>query len=281
MTAIPVDSILAYLELPRQKISVSFLTAILNAWSTHIPWESASRIARHRRSGTPQDYARLPDAFFRDALALCTGGTCFESNLALRALLRTIGFDTTLAFCDMVNASTTDPHCAVIVPHQNALWLADAGYPVPAALELDSRKVTVAASSVYDWRATPIPADRWAVRRFSGEYDGLSFIVRAESIHEDRFRARLLRDHGPNGLFLKEVIVQKMKGDHMLRYSEGIGLVRRVRGREELITLSAEEQADLPATLAQLFGMDEDVLRVALEREVIHCPHNILRKSAL
>src|SRR3954454_9390649 len=107
-------AILAYLELTAQPPSLDFLNQILAAWSHRIPWESASRIARHQLPGTPETYARWPEAFFRDALRLGTGSTCFESNLALRALLQSLGYSCALAFCDM-SGENADPHCAILV----------------------------------------------------------------------------------------------------------------------------------------------------------------------
>jgi hypothetical protein len=224
----------------------------------------------------PADYARQPDAFFADALRLGTGGTCFESNLALRALLDAIGFTGTLAFCDMETA-TIEPHCAAVVTLNGARYLADVGYPIPAALPLDPQAVTDVPTPVYAYRAAPDAPDRWQVDRVSEEFQSVCFWVNAAAIDEARFQTRLRRDHQPDGLFLDEVIVQVIDrrgvrpdegpyAGEVWRYSEGKGLVRRIYGREVSVELTPAEQADLPGTLARRFRMDRRVLAAALNR---------------
>src|SRR5690606_41313553 len=134
--SLPVESILTHLNLPLQPPpTAATLDALLAAWAARIPWESASRIAYHQDAGTPDDYARPPERFFADALRLGTGGTCFESNLALRALLDALGFEVTLHFCDMRSATVT-PHCATVVPLVGALDLAAVGDAGATALRL-------------------------------------------------------------------------------------------------------------------------------------------------
>lgn len=263
--AIPLAAILSHLGLGDPAPTLPFLNRLLLAWSAHIPWESASRIARHQRPGSPQDHARLPEAFFADALRLGTGGTCFESNLALRALLEAVGFCGRLAFCDM-ETKTIDPHCAFIVEHDGARYLADVGYPVPAALRLDPHAPTGVETPAYRYHARPVGPERWEVWRTSGGFQQRAFWVNGQGVDDATFYARLLRDHEPNGLFLDEVILMRVEGDHIWRYSEDKGLVRRVMGGEEPVPLTAAQRAALPATLAGRFGVDERVVAAALAR---------------
>jgi len=260
-----VSEVLDYLEVAEQRPSLAYLDAIIRAWSQRIPWESMSRIARHQFTGTPEQYTRLPDAFYRDALALGTGGTCFESNLALRALLQPLGFDCGPVFCSMETA-ILNPHCALLVRLDGGLYLADVGYPVPGAFRMDS-KLTTLDTPVYRYQATPLMQNHWEIRRFSGEFEYLCFVVQGNIVDEPTFYARLLRDHQPDGLFLTEAIIHRAQGSEMLRYSEDKGLVRRSWGHEERVALSPDEELDLPKTLSRLFGMNEAVLRAALHRK--------------
>ncbi len=280
MATLPVDDILAWLGLEAAAPAPDFLSRLLLGWATHIPWESASRIARHQRPGAPADYARRPAAFFADALRLGTGGTCFESNFALRALLEALGFTSTMAFCDMESA-TVEPHCALLVRLDGLTWLADAGYPIPAALPLDSDAPTSVEAPVYTYAATPVGLERWLIRRSAHRFEQVCFWVNGPPVSDDRFMARLLRDHAPDGQFLREVIIQKvephptarpwqMAAWAIWRYSEGKGLIRRTAGQEESIPLAEEEQADLPAALARRFGMDARVIAAALSRTPPH-----------
>lgn len=255
--------VLDYLGLPAAPPSLDYLNALLHAWSRRIPWESASRIARHRSPGTPADYARLPDHYFEQALTQGTGGTCFESNLAMRSLLSALGFQASLHFCDM-EIDIVNPHCALIVQLDGQPYLADVGYPIPTALPLDPEQPTQAQTAVYRFAAAPEQGARWRIQRISGEYESLAFVLKGDAVDDAAFHARLLRDHEPDGLFLNQVIVQKMMDDHMLRYSDDKGLIRRTVGTEIPVPLTQAEQADLPAALASRFGMAVDVLRAAL-----------------
>ncbi|NPV68029.1 MAG: hypothetical protein HPY64_12870 [Anaerolineae bacterium] len=265
--SLPLPAILTHLRLngAPPAPTLPYLNRLLLAWAMHIPWESASRIARHQQPGAPADYARLPEAFFADALRLGTGGTCFESNLALKAVLDAIGFHSTLALCDMTT-KTIEPHCALIVTLEGTRYLADVGYPIPTALPLDPDVSTSVATPVYDYHAAPVAADRWLVRRTSRQFEQISFWVNSTPVDPERFHARLLRDHAPDGLFLDEVIIQKLRGGQFWRYSEDKGLVRRTVGREEPVHLAVTAARPLPKLLSDIFGMDRRVIESALSR---------------
>lgn len=259
--------ILEHLRVASAPPSLDLLHRVLLAWAQRIPWESASRIARHQHPGTPEVYARAPDAFFAHALQLGTGGTCFESNLALRSLLDRLNFNTTLAFCDM-RTDTPDPHCAVVVTLDDAQYLADAGYPIPGALLLDSEVATAINTPVYRYCAHPIRAEQWQIQRQWGHqhdrpHAQTVFSVATTPIPLDRFIARLQADHAPDGLFLDKVIMHRVHGESIWRYSEEKGLIHRNAGREEAIPL----EGDIPCRLARLFRIDERVIRAALDRQ--------------
>lgn len=255
------DAVLNHLKLERETPSLDYLNRLLKAWSQHIPWESASRVARHGDPGTPDQYAWLPEVYFQKAVSAGTGGTCFESNLAFRSLLVDLGFEVTLHFCDMED-EISDPHCTTVVHIDGHKYLADVGYPVPAAIELAKDHEARAETGVYTFAVTPDEAERWTVRRNSGDFSGISFWVKAAPVDEDVFVQRLLKDHEDDGLFLKEVIIQKMAGDVMWRYSTQKGLIRRTVGLEEAIALDG----DLVTALSQHFSMDEDIIRRAFEQ---------------
>ena len=97
---LPVPTVLQYLELKLAPPRIGLLDDLLKAWAAHIPWESASRIARHARAAHDnlEDYALWPPEFVERVITQGTGGTCFESNLALYALLTALKFESTLHF---------------------------------------------------------------------------------------------------------------------------------------------------------------------------------------
>jgi arylamine N-acetyltransferase len=263
--SLPLAAILRHLELGPAPADLNFLNRLLFAWSEHVPWESASRIARHLQPAPPESLARWPEEFFENMLRLGTGGTCFESNGALKVLLEMLGYDLSIVFCDM-ETDTQDPHCALVVQTQHRMYLADVGYPIPFALPLDARTPSAVETAVYRYEATPIAPDRWEVRRISGEYDGLCFWVKAEPVSESSFRARVLRDHTDHGQFLNEVILHRLDGEQVWYYSEHRGLVRRTHGREDPLYFSDIARANMEGVLAHFFGVNPAVIRAALTR---------------
>lgn len=257
-------AILKHLHIERAEPSAEYLTAVLEAWSNYIPWESASRIARHKKPAAPYQYARTADQFFDDALKLNTGGTCFESNTALKALLDALGFQSTYALCDMNDDPNFNPHCALITTLDGKRYLADAGWPLPAALPLTDQTTSVDVP-VYRYIAEPLGDDRWRVTRQSGEFTQECFYLKAAPVSSDTFRARVIRDHFDDGLFLDNVIVHKHIDGHLLRFDQTKGLIERVAGEERPIPWSDEHAADVPAAVHAIFGVDLGILRRALE----------------
>ena len=266
--SLPVDAILHHLGLHQPAPTLAFLDGLLRAWAGCFPWESASRIARHRRPGAPADHARRPEAFFADALRLGTGGTCFESNLALHALLTALGYQSTLHFCDMKErgAWQIDPHSALIVTLDGQSYLADAGYPIPGVIRLAPADPVVKETPVYRYEVVSVAPDRWEVRRKSGDFQQACFWLKGTPIDEDTFWARLVRDHEPDGFFLSNVIIHRLDGVVIWRFDEDKGLVRRTVGREEPVPLTGAARADLPEALAARFHLDARVIRSALTR---------------
>jgi arylamine N-acetyltransferase len=265
---LPVAAILAHLELTaldRREPDRTLLDRVLLAWSARIPWESASRIVRRQSPGAPEDYARGPERFFADALRFGSGGTCFESNGALCALLAELGFSARIVFCDMDDGHV-DPHCALIVALDGESWLADVGYPIPAALRLDPAAPTAVEPPVYRYTAEPLESGEWEVRRTSGSWGGFCFRVRPAAIDPAAFQARLVRDHGPDGLFLEEVILHRVDGNQVWYFSEHRGLVRRTVGREDPLLITDLARPHLDAVLSRFFRVDRALIRAALTR---------------
>ncbi len=257
------DRILSSLKIERAEPSAAYLSALLRAWSEHIPWESASRIARHKAPAAPYQYARDADRFFDDALTLNTGGTCFETNTALKALLDSLGFESTFALCDMDHSSVANPHCALITTIDGVRYIADAGWPLPTAIPLADRPVT-GEVPVYRYHVDPMPDGRWRVWRQSGDFTQDCFYLKPTPVPADTFRARLVRDHQEDGLFLNNVIIHKLIDGRMLRFDQTKGLIERAPGAEHDIPWTAEQAADIPAALTDIFGMDTGILRQAL-----------------
>ncbi|MBK9125254.1 MAG: arylamine N-acetyltransferase [Chloroflexi bacterium] len=260
-----VDRILSHLRLDRAEPSPAALHAFLVAWSERIPWESASRIARHTRPASPEQYARDPDAFFTDALERGLGGTCFESNTAAAALLAELGYDVTRHLCDM-SKDHVDPHCALSVTLDGARYLADVGFPIPAAIPL-SGEARTAMTMVYRYHVEPVAEQRWRIWRESGQFTGKCFVLKGDPVSPDALRNRLVRDHHDDGLFLDNVIIHRVVDGRMLRFDEVKGLIERTHGAETDVPWTDAQAADVPAAVADIFAADVGVIRAALERQ--------------
>lgn len=262
---IETDAILQHLRIERAAPTAAYLSAILAAWSERIPWESVSRIARHKTPAAPYQYARTPDRFYDDALSRGLGGTCFETNTALRALLDDLGYESTYALCDMEQSSTADPHCALITTIDGVRYIADAGWPLPTAIPLSDSEPTAGSVPVYDYHVAPSGEGRWRVWRKSGDFEQECFTLKAAPVPHDTFRARLIRDHFEDGLFLNNVIIHRVIDGRVLRFDQTKGLIERVPGAEHDIPWTDEQAADVPAAVAQLFAVDGAIMRQALE----------------
>ena len=262
---IKTDSILQHLHIERAEPSPALLSAILAAWSERIPWESASRIARHKTLAAPYQYARTAEQFYDDALNRGLGGTCFETNTALRALLDDLGYESTYALCDMEHSSTANPHCALITTIDGVRYIADAGWPLPTAIPLSDTESTGGTVPVYDYHVDPAGEGRWRVWRKSGDFEQDCFTLKAAPVQPDTFRARLIRDHFEDGLFLDNAIVHRVIDNRVLRFDQTKGLIERVPGDERAIPWTDEQASDVPAAVAGLFRMDESIVRQALD----------------
>lgn len=260
-----VDRILRHLRIERAEPSPAALHALLVAWSERIPWESASRIARHTRPGTPEQYARDADAFFADALERGLGGTCFESNSAAATFLTELGYDVTRHLCDM-STDEVDPHCALSVALDGTRYLADVGFPIPAAIPLTDAAQTV-MTMVYRYHVEPVAHQRWRIWRESGHFTGECFVLKGDTVSPEALRARLVRDHHADGLFLNNVIIHRVVDGRMLRFDEVKGLIERTYDAETNVPWTDAQAADVPAAVAGIFAADVDVIRTALKRE--------------
>ena len=73
LTAGLTHRVLAHLELARARPSVAYLGHLIAAYGQHVPWESASRIARHAYCLPGGECPRWPEIFWEEAISLGTG----------------------------------------------------------------------------------------------------------------------------------------------------------------------------------------------------------------
>ncbi|MBT8484805.1 MAG: arylamine N-acetyltransferase [Phycisphaerae bacterium] len=248
---------LAHLGLAAGPPTVERLTALVAAYPRRVPWETASRIVYGPVDGrTP---FRSPTRFWRDAIDLGTGGTCFESNRAVAALLATLGYDVTLTINDMDEHAAC--HTAMIARIDGERWLADLGLPVHAVLRLDPDAETTAESPFHDYAARPAGPRRFDIMR-THHPRPRCFTLHDDPVALPDYDEATRADYGPGGLFLDQLIITKVIDGRSWRY----------RGDEQPQTLEwfARENsgvrcvpADPVPTLGRHFAMDGDLLERA------------------
>jgi hypothetical protein len=207
------DEVLGWLDVPPPRHERAWLDELMRQYGQRVPWESASRIARHRT--LPADAHRLtPETFWQHAMADGTGGTCFESNGALAALLATLGFDGHLTINDM--DTTRACHTAIVVHQDGERWLVDAGYPIYAALPLRDEVVTV-NSPWFTYTTAPLADGRYVIENRPHPKPYLFHLIDT-AVPPDAYIAATCADYGPTGLFLDRVVLRKIVDGRVTRF---------------------------------------------------------------
>lgn len=207
--------VLDYLGLHRARPGLTYLSHVLAAYAQRVPWESASRIARRATCEREGECPRWPELFWDEALRLGTGGTCFESNLAFFALLRSVGFEGYLTLNNMNDS--VGCHTACVVRLDGESWLADAGYPVYAPIRINPGAPTSARSPWMAYTLTPSgPSEFVLTQAPHPKPYAFNFIDRPVS--DARYRAATLNDYGEEGLFLSRIILVRVVGGRPHRF---------------------------------------------------------------
>jgi arylamine N-acetyltransferase len=261
------DAVLALLGISGgREPSLALLDELVTAYTRRVPWESASRIAKKanvQAHGGPEgdrSYARWPEEFWRSALDLGTGGTCFESNYAFLALLKMLGFDGYLTVNNM--ESSIGCHAALVFKIDGAPWLADVGLPLYAPLPLDPDRATVRRSVFHNYSVLPSGPGVYQIERDQHPRP-YCFTLIDEAIPEVTYRQVVAKDYGPQGLFLDRVIISKVIEGQVCRFNGGERPFKLERFRRGY---AGDQQlaGDLSGTLARVFNVDRRLLRQAL-----------------
>lgn len=252
---------LAYLGVPAGPPDVVLLRALLTAYPRHVPWESASRIARRARTPDPAQCPRWPAEFWREAMQSGSGGTCFESNYAFFDLLRSLGYRGYLTINDMPESKAS--HTAIILEIDGGRWLADVGMPLYAPLPIDPDKPTHTDSVFHRYTLIPEGGRRYRVERDRHPKTHAYTLIDIP-VDVAVYRAATAADYGSGGRFLDRVIITKVIGDHAWRFSSAenpLHIEQFVDGRR----IDYLQQGEIAPVLAARFGMDEGILHTALE----------------
>lgn len=211
--------ILAWLGLPPPGPVRPWLDDLLAACARRVPWESASRIVRRARFAAPEACRQAPRAFWYAAMQHGIGGTCFESNGALSALLEAVGVPCVLTIND--RPPSVACHTALIVEAGGERLVVDAGFPLYAAVPLPYADETREVRTPWGtFTAHPSGPGRYHIAQHPHPRP-LAFELVDRAVSRDRYDAATCEDYAAGGLFLDRVIIKKIVGGDMWRFASG------------------------------------------------------------
>ncbi len=253
--------VLIFLGVDVEQPSVAHLNKLMTAYTEAVPWESFSRIARRARVTNTADCPRWPEIFWREAMDLGGGSTCFESNYAFFSLLRALGYDGYLTINNM--GETVGCHSAIVIKLDDESWLVDAGLPIYVALPLDPSAVTQRSSRFHTYTVRPGGVNRYQIER-DFHPKPVAFTLLDLPVENDPYRQRMTDDYGENGIFLDMAIVVKVIDGQVRRFnsSESPPQIQVFENGERT---DYEITVDIAEAISRQFSMDEDVVRAALE----------------
>ncbi|MBN2004735.1 MAG: arylamine N-acetyltransferase [Anaerolineae bacterium] len=210
------EKALEYLGCAHNSPSIRYLNQLIRAYLCHVPWESVTRIIKRHSTPKTADCPRWPEEFWNDALELGAGGTCFENNLAFHALLVSLGFQGYLTVNDMADRHAC--HTANIVTLQGRKYLVDVAIPLHCALPVCADRVTRRSTRFHYYTVRPSGEAVFEIAR-SHHPKRYIFTLLDTPVRLDAYRAAVARDYGAQGYFLDYVIIVKVVGNRLWRFS--------------------------------------------------------------
>jgi arylamine N-acetyltransferase len=255
-------SVLRHLKVPEAPPSPAHLQAVINAYVSRVPWESASRIAKRAACTVLEGCPRWPEEFWQDHLAGGWGGTCFESNYALLEILRALGYEAAFTINDM--DESVGCHSALVARLDGAQWLVDVGIPVFTPILIDPARPTSAESAFHAYALEPTGVGEYRLTRDRHPRPYV-YDLRAAPVSERTYREAVEGDYDlRTGLFLDRVVINKVIGGVQQRFSS-IESPLRIQSFRSGVESQEELGEDPAAELAARFGLEAVTLRVALE----------------
>jgi arylamine N-acetyltransferase len=253
------DRILYWLGVEHRAADLDFLNALIAAYARRVPWETASRLVRRATISRDQDCPRLPEHFWNEAIQLGTGGTCFESNGAFFDLLRSLGFDGYLTINDM--GQTIGCHTAAVIRLGDQSYIADAGFPVHAALPFAAGQVTETHTPLMTYRVHSLGDSRYDVERSPHPKPNAYTLVDTPVSPLD-YEAATIRDYGQNGLFLDQLIINKVINEQQWRFATSANPTH-LEIFSDGVSHEIPITGDAVNTLHATFGVDAALLTAA------------------
>jgi arylamine N-acetyltransferase len=258
-------SVLRFLEIaPEDAPGLDLLERLVSAYTRRVPWESVFRIVKRSRTKDVMKCPRWPEEFWSDAVDKGGGGTCFESNFALMALLNSLGYEGYLTINDM--EESIGCHAAIVLKIEEGLWLADVGLPVYVPLPLNASEATSSTSQFHTYTVTPQSSGIYQVDR-DRHPKPYCYTLIDKPIPDRYFRQAIVDDYGPEGYFLDRAIITKVIADEFWRFGTHERPYRMERFRDGIkeIFMLPEDERRTAEALSRRFSMDEEMIYTGLK----------------
>lgn len=257
-----INKVLNYLKCTAVRVDLPSLNRLVFAYTRSVPWESISRIVKRRNTPVLSQCPRLPEEFWRDALLRGTGGTCFESNLAFFALLKSLGYDGYLTINDMDEYRAV--HTAIIIRINKRKYVVDVGMPLNCAIPFTRNASTRRYTEFHTYVIQHSNGNVYQIKRTSHPRP-YCFTLLDVPVPLTVYYTALERDYSETGLFLDRAIITKIVGDVVCRYNSdfdmpGIEMMNR-KGR----TFEYLNSSDIARKISDHFSIDYSLLRNALD----------------
>ena len=180
----------------------------------------------------PGGSTRRPAEYWQRAIVERTGGTCFESDYALWALLTALGYEASLHINDMPTATsglTERCHAAVVVSLEGERYLVDVGLGMrlrhPLRLPHEVGAQTRVSGTTYDQWLRRLSPERLEVVSdgIEGPRQGQLYVLSDQPVTVEEFDDRVVEDYGERGLFLDGLSFSRC-------FADGSFCLRRANG---------------------------------------------------
>jgi arylamine N-acetyltransferase len=243
-----------------------------------VPFENLTKILKADGPGPASRKLRLPEELFKGFLERRSGGTCFARTFAYRALLRAIGYESSL---HLGGVRGPGDHACTLVNVDGARVLSDVGFPLLGTAQLGPGPVVVRFPA-YDFRVEPdrrrgrgkvgglrsrsapaagVDPPAFLVTRIGPDGESPFFAFEAQPASLEAFERCWQRTFRKGAPFLGAVTAVRHEPDRIVRL-QGREIVYRTRRGETRLPLRGE----IPRKLSRVFGFSPDLVAEALLR---------------
>lgn len=256
------NRVLAYLNVLVARPGLRALNGLIAAYVQKVPWESVFRIAKRQRTPQASDRPRWPEEFWTDAIHQGGGGTCFESNYAFLALLRSLGYEGYLTINNM--GSIVGCHTAIVLLLDGQKRLVDVGIPIHTSLRIRADQATRTPSYFHTYTVRPQQAGHYEIERNHHPKRNI-YTLLDQPVPDQAYRVALTQDYSDRGLFLDRVIINKVIDGKIWRFSSSDRPLQLEafdpHGKTEILL----PESLLARRLSSYFGIERTVIEAALD----------------